>query len=92
MIQPVMGMTTAMVSMKPVVSHCAVRSSMLRSTMIFDNATLSAVSLRITTKAPISSTVRTRIDWADSLSGRAWVADDDPAGAVSVCGMSELPG
>ena len=66
--QPLIGITTAMVSMKPVVSHCAVRSVTAKSRMIRDRATFMAVSLRITTKAPVISTARTVLVVAGSRS------------------------
>ncbi len=53
--KPVAGITTAIVSMKPVVSHCAVAVVMSRSAMRLGSATLMIVSLRITTKAATTS-------------------------------------
>jgi hypothetical protein len=58
--KPVAGITTAMVSMKPVVSHCAVAVVMSRSAMRLGSATLMIVSLRITTKAATTSRPMTR--------------------------------
>jgi len=88
--QPVTGITTAMVSMNPVVSHWAVRSSMARSAMIRDSATLSAVSLRITTKAPTRSTASTRTEVGGSRSGAA-VGAAGTAGSSSVRAIDQLP-
>ena len=52
--QPVTGMTTAIVSMNAVVSHCAARSVTPKSDMIRASATFIVVSLRITTNAATS--------------------------------------
>jgi hypothetical protein len=52
---PVIGMTTAIVSRKPVVSHCPVAALMSRSSMSRGRATPMIVSLRITTNAETSS-------------------------------------
>ncbi len=57
---PVIGMTTAIVSMNAVESHCAASASMWRSSMSFGRATLMIVSLRITTKVAASSSQITR--------------------------------
>ena len=51
---PVVGMTTAIVSMKAVVSHCTVRAEIPRSTINRGSATLMIVSFKITTKAVTS--------------------------------------
>ena len=48
---PVTGITTAIVSMNAVVSHCAVRSVTEKSSMMALSATFMVVSLRMTTKA-----------------------------------------
>ncbi len=52
---PDIGITTAMVSRKPLVSHCAVRAVMSRSEISTGSATLMIVSLRIMTKAEKTS-------------------------------------
>ena len=49
------GMTTAMVSRKPLVSHCAVPTVTSRSATSTGSATLMIVSLRIMTKADATS-------------------------------------
>ena len=62
---PVVGMTTAMVSMNAVESHCAVFASIDRSIISVGSATLMMVSLRITTNVATSSvpiTLRSRLD------------------------------
>jgi hypothetical protein len=51
----VIGMTTAMVSRKPLVSHCAVPMVTSRSATSTGSATLMIVSLRIMTKADATS-------------------------------------
>ena len=48
------GMTTAMVSMNAVVSHCTVRALMPRSTIRWGSATLMIVSFKIITKVATS--------------------------------------
>ena len=53
---PVVGMTTAMVSMKEVVTHWTVAALTAMSAMMCGRATLRTVSLRITTNAATSST------------------------------------
>ena len=67
--KPVVGMTTAMVSMKAVVSHCTVPAVRSRSTISTGSATPMIVSLRMTTKVATSSvamTLRSRL--------RSWVS------------------
>ena len=49
------GMTTAMVSMKAVVSHCAVAAPTENSSISSGSATDMIVSLRMTTKAAATS-------------------------------------
>ena len=56
--QPVVGITTAIVSMNAVVSHWATRSTMCRSSMMRVSATFIAVSLRITTKVAMTASMR----------------------------------
>ncbi|WFS16008.1 hypothetical protein [Rhodococcus aetherivorans] len=51
-----MGMTTAIVSMKPVVSHWTVAAETEKSPMSCGSATLSTVSLRIMIRAETTST------------------------------------
>ena len=51
---PVVGMTTAMVSMKPVVTHCTVVALTCRSFISVGSATDMIVSLRMTTNAASS--------------------------------------
>lgn len=58
--KPVIGMTTAIVSMNAVESHCAARASMWRSSISFGMATVMIVSLRITTNVAASSSQITR--------------------------------
>ena len=61
---PVVGMTTAMVSMKAVVSHWTVLAVRSRSTISTGSATPMIVSLRMTTKVATSSvamTLRSRL-------------------------------
>jgi hypothetical protein len=53
--KPVIGMTTAIVSMNAVVSHCAAVAVMLRSFMRCGKATPMIVSFKITTNADTSS-------------------------------------
>lgn len=65
-IQPVVGMTTAIVSMKPVSSHWAVAAETWNSPMIAGRATATVVSLSIITKAVDSRTTRTPATGADS--------------------------
>src|SRR5687767_9250176 len=52
-------MTTAIVSKKPLVSHCTVVAGTPRSTISRGSATLMIVSLRIITKADITSSPMT---------------------------------
>lgn len=58
--QPVNGMTTAMVSMNPVVSHCAVAAVTVNSAMSRGSATDMMVSFRITTNAAETSRAMSR--------------------------------
>ena len=67
--KPVIGMTTAMVSMNPVVSHCAVVSDRSRSSMIGGSATDRMVSLRITTNALIRRSTMTLRSRGESVDG-----------------------
>ena len=53
--QPVTGMTTAIVSMKDVESHCAARAETSNSTISRGIALIMIVSLRITTKVASTS-------------------------------------
>jgi hypothetical protein len=63
---PVIGMTTAMVSRKPVVSHWPVAALMSRSSMSRGRATPMMVSLRMTTNAETSSSpITSRVSAAD---------------------------
>jgi len=57
--QPVIGMTTASVSMNAVVSHCAAVAVMPKTSMKRGIATPMSVSLRMTTKAEPMSTPST---------------------------------
>ncbi len=64
---PVIGMTTAIVSRNAVVSHCPVAGSMPRSAMMSGSATFITVSLRNTTNAETSSrpiTTVLRREWS----------------------------
>ena len=56
-----MGITTAMVSRKAVVSHWAALASIEKASMRRGRATLMSVSLRMTTKVEISSSVITSL-------------------------------
>jgi hypothetical protein len=60
-------MTTAMVSMNAVVSHCTVRAEISRSTISRGSATLMIVSLRITTNA---ATSRIAMTWRSRAGSR----------------------
>ena len=80
---PVNGMTTAIVSMKAVVSHCAVAAVTANSTMSSGSATDMMVSLRITTNAaPTSRAMRRTV--AAGSGGEASAA----AGAAAL-GLAE---
>jgi hypothetical protein len=59
--KPVVGMTTAITSMKPLVSHCPFSGAMPRSWLRCGMAIAIVVSLRIATKAATSSSQMTRI-------------------------------
>ena len=61
------GMTTAIVSMKAVVSHCAAVAVMLRSFMRRGRATPIMVSFKMTTKAETRSSRIT--SWLRLVSG-----------------------
>ena len=78
--KPVIGMMTARVSMKAVVSHCAIAAVTPRSSMSSGIATPNSVSLRITTKAETSRSEMTRLCRA-SIVGR-------PAGEVRAAGAA----
>ncbi len=80
--KPVIGMTTAIVSMNAVVSHCAARAVMPRSVMRCGIATPIVVSLRIATNAAARSSQMTRLSRGPSLA--------TPAVAV-VRGTAMLP-
>ena len=56
--KPVVGMTTPMVSRKPVSNHWAEVAGMSKSAMMAGNATERAVSFRIITIAPRTRMVR----------------------------------
>ena len=62
---PVVGITTAMVSIKPVDSHCTVGAVDPRSTISRCRATFMMVSFRITTKVATSSVAMTVTDSRD---------------------------
>ena len=62
--QPVTGMTTAMVSMNAVESHCALRAVTSSSTISRGIAFTMIVSLRITTKVASTSQRSTAYGWA----------------------------
>ena len=83
---PVVGMTTAMVSIKPVESHCTVGASTPRSTISRCRATFMMVSFRITTKVATSRVAMMVTDSRDSFSG----AEDFDADAWPV--WPDLPG
>ena len=65
--KPVVGMTTAMVNMNAVVSHCTVRALMPRSTIRWGSATLMIVSFKIITKVAISKVMMMLRSRTDSL-------------------------
>ena len=69
--QPVIGMTTARVSMNAVVSHCAVLAVMPNTSMKRGIATPMRVSLRMTTKAEPMSTPSTMRRCASETAGGA---------------------
>ncbi len=79
---PVVGMTTAMVSIKPVESHCTVGASTPRSTMSLCRATFMMVSLRMTTKVATSRVTMMVTDSRDIFTGPAACA----AAAAGVTG------
>jgi hypothetical protein len=66
--KPVVGMTTAMVSMNAVVSHCTVRAEISRSTINRGSATLMIVSFKITTNA---ATSRIAMTWRSRAGSRS---------------------
>src|SRR5690625_2467684 len=66
--RPVVGMTTAMVSMKAVVSHCAVAAVTENSVMSRGIATLITVSLRIMTNEATMRTPMTSFTWRGTVS------------------------
>ena len=78
---PVVGMTTAIVSMNAVVSHCASTAVIPRSPMRWGIATPIVVSLRIATKAAASSSQMTRFSFAPT------VADEVRSRSVSTDAM-----
>lgn len=82
---PVVGMTTAMVSIKPVDSHCTVGASTPRSTMSRWRATFMMVSLRITTKVATSRVTMMVTDSRDIFTGPA-------AGAFTAAVATGSPG
>lgn len=65
--KPVVGMTTAMVSMKPVASHCTVLELTPRSVMRRGSATFMMVSFRMTTNVAANSVAMIVTDRRDSL-------------------------
>ena len=65
--KPVIGMTTAIVSMNAVVSHCAATAVMPRSVMRWGMATPIVVSLRIATKAAARRSQMTRLPSAETV-------------------------
>ena len=78
------GMTTAMVSMKPVASHCTVDALTWRSIMSRWRATFMMVSLRITTKVATSRVTMTVTDSRDIFPDTGPAAGTcGPAGAAS---------
>ena len=68
--QPVTGMTTAMVSMNAVDSHCALRADTSSSTMSRGIALTMIVSLRITTN--VASTSQRSTAYGDSTRSAFW--------------------
>ena len=77
---PVIGMTTDIVSRKPAVSHCPTLASTWRSIRRTGRATLMIVSLRMTTNVETSSTAITVRSRAVSSAG---VSGGDAAGMTS---------
>lgn len=75
-------MTTAMVSMNPVVNHCAVVAVMERSVIRRGSATLMIVSLRIITKEDTTRMPMSRPAPGGSSEVPVWLFDESIA---SVC-------
>ena len=65
------GMTTAIVNMKAVESHCAVLAVISRSVIRRGRATFMIVSFKITTKVAMSRTAMTARSRGESVSGAA---------------------
>src|SRR5690606_40752953 len=79
--KPVVGMTTAIVSMKPVESHCAVTAVIDRSAISVGSATDSRVSLRIITKAETTST---------AMIGATFTDEGEESPAAATAGISPV--
>ena len=71
--KPVVGMTTAIVSMNAVVSHCPVRAATQRSAISRGRATPMIVSFRMTTKAATSRVPMIRRGGTAGTSVGSWV-------------------
>ncbi len=86
---PVTGITTAIVSMNAVVSHCAWTAVIPRSVMRCGIATAIVVSLRIATKAATSKSQMTR--FASGVTPEGCVVETDPVeGVISVAAIGRL--
>ena len=89
---PVMGMTTAMVSMKPVVSHCTVAAVRSNRSMRGGRATPITVSLRIMTKAATRSTPSTSLICFDMPGSAVGASSAAAASGVSAGRWSTVMG
>ncbi|GGR21813.1 hypothetical protein GCM10010196_14190 [Agromyces mediolanus] len=93
--KPVIGMTTAIVSMNAVVSHCAADSEMCRSSTRCGMATPMIVSLRKTTKVAPSSSQMTLVSrapcsgWAARMAASSAAAAGESARAASAAAAVE---
>ncbi len=83
---PVVGMTTAIVSRNPLVSHCAVVVGTFRSTLRSRSATLRMVSLRIITKAETTSTPISRVAFGAGVPGSESVVGGLTVSVMGGCG------
>ena len=89
--KPLIGITTAIVSMNAVVSHWAATAVMPRSTMRWGIATPIVVSLRIATKAADRRSQMIRLSSGRRFSPGTGVAESGPAGTTGiepVCGFA----
>ena len=88
---PVVGMTTAMVSMKDVVTHWTVAALTDMSSMMCGSATLRTVSLRITTNAATSSTAMVAVAPAADCGRSSACAAEDMGELRTVWGGGARP-